>query len=559
LEATGACWWSTATRRSNARRRDRQVRAEHMHSRGTEHARLARRSVLESDTATNSTPPRYAVVRARPRYEGDAVGIPHDARTSPLSGEPRLRLGEFPCATHAPSAKRCDARYAARCQPTAPPMSRERIAPHTDLPPDDATTRTARVLDLRAEAHHAEIAPDMNSQRANPLPNDGGKRVSDDGYTYRREYRPQYTADATAEHAAEPPPDDLPLDAGPPPHPAEAPASGPEVARDAVAVMHLIRMRVLSYDQLSRLTYYAGNKTVARRRLRRLQERGWIHTWDRPTARGGAPRYAYPSRKALAWGHAVMLASTEGTALDPLVRLMVPATPRQPWKFEPGVMPLFLAHTEETNEALIAWLRRSGERVLWASSWDCPFPEHVEWRTMPQPDYVLVLEREGSAHLVFGEHDRGTEGREIVARKLRAYRTWMETPDILARTIGFRSFHVFVTVSGERAARRLDQLTQLARDEGVDAFTTLMLAAPAAVPALPPSHPATMDFTHCRLCQTRVPLTAEVCPSCGAPTHQLAREDLTAELSPPPIDYAAEIDAPKVEGNPSEPPLPPPP
>jgi hypothetical protein len=371
-------------------------------------------------------------------------------------------------------------------------MSRERLAPHADLPPDDATTRTDRVLDLRAVAHRAEIAAGMNSQHANPLPNDGGKRVSDDGYTYRREYSPRYTAEDTAEHPAEhpaeppaePPPSDLPLDA-PPPHAAEAPASGPEVARDAVAVMHLIRMRVLSYDQLSRLTYYGGNKTVARRRLRRLHERGWIHTWDKPTARGGAPRYAYPSRKALAWGHAVMLASTEGTVLGPLVRLMVPATPRQPWKFEPGVMPLFLAHTEETNEALIAWLRQSGERVLWASSWDCPFPEHVEWRTMPQPDYVLVLEREGSAQLVFGEHDRGTEGREVVARKLRTYRTWMETPDILARTIGFRTFHVVVTVSGERAPRRLDQLTQLVRDEGP--MPSRRSCSPRR-PPFPPSH-----------------------------------------------------------------------
>src|SRR4051812_42514579 len=325
-------------------------------------------------------------------------------------------------------------------------MSRERIAPHADLPSDIPVPRTDRVLDLRAVAHRAEIAPGMNSQTENPHPDDGGERVSDDGYTYRREHRPRYTAPDAAEHPAEPPPPDLAFDAAPPPHPTEAPASGPEVVRDAIAVMHLIRMRVLSYDQLSRLTYYGGNKTVARRRLRRLQERGGVHTWDKPTARGGAPRYVYPSRRALAWGHAVMLASTEGTALGPLVRLMVPATPRQPWKFEPGVMPLFLAHTEETNEALIAWLRRSGERVLWASSWGWPFPDHVEWRSMAPTGYVLVLEREGAAQLVFGEHDRGTEGRDVVARKLRAYRTWMETPDILARTIGFRTFRVFVTV-----------------------------------------------------------------------------------------------------------------
>ncbi|HEX8255440.1 MAG TPA: replication-relaxation family protein [Thermoanaerobaculia bacterium] len=328
--------------------------------------------------------------------------------------------------------------------------------------------------------------------------------------------------------------------------------------RDAVAVLHLVKMRALSYDQLSRLTYYTGNKTVARRRLRRLNALGWIHTWDKPTARGAPPRYAYPTRKALAWGATVMR-GTEGTALGPLVNLMLPATPRQPWKFEPGVSPLFLTHTEEANEVVIAWLRRSGERVLWASSWDCPFPEHIEWRTMPQPDYVLVIDRGGAPHLVFGEHDRGTEGREVVARKLRVYRTWFETPDILARTIGFRSFHLFITVAGERAARRLEHLTQLVRDEGADSFTSLMLAGREAVPVLPPVRNHQMDFAHCSFCRGRVPVDAEYCPSCGAPTHEIAREELTAEASPPPIDYAAEIDAPEVQEPPFSPPPQPPP
>jgi Replication-relaxation len=298
---------------------------------------------------------------------------------------------------------------------------------------------------------------------------------------------------------------------------------------------------------------------VARRRLRRLHALGWIHIWDRPTGRGAPPRYAYPTRKALAWGDAVMRTSTDGTALGPLVHLMLPATPRQPWKFEPGVSPLFLTHTEETNEALIAWLRRSGERVLWASSWDCPFPEHVEWRTMPQPDYVLVLDRGGVPQLVFGEHDRGTEGREVVARKLRVYRTWFETPDILARTIGFRSFHLVITVAGERAPRRLEHLTQLVRDEGAEPFTTLMLAGPETVPVLPSFTTSHMDFTHCAFCHSRVPLDAEACPSCGAPTHQLAREELTAEASSPLMDYTAENDAPDVQEPPSTPPSQPPP
>lgn len=437
------------------------------------------------------------------------------------------------------------------------PMTPNLARPFDDLAAAPAGTGARPNQD--ALPPHGSIAADMNSQGAGPLPDDGGKRVIEEQNTYRQQYTSRYTAagpddppPAPVSHDREPPPEDLAATI------TEVPSSGPEVPRDAVAVMHLVKMRVLSYDQLSRLTYFTGNKTVARRRLRRLHALGWIHTWDRPTRRGASPRYAYPTRKALAWGDAVMRASTDGTALGPLVKLMLPATPRQPWKFEPGTSPLFLAHTEEANEALIGWFRRSTERVLWASSWDCPFPEHVEWRTMPQPDYVLVLDRDGVPHLVFGEHDRGTEGREVVARKLRVYRTWFETPDILARTIGFRSFQLFITVAGERAPRRLEHLTQLVRDEGAEAFTTLMLAGRDAVAVLPSFTPRRMDFAHCSFCQSRVPLDAEVCPSCGAPTHQIAREELTAEASAPPVAYAAEIDAPEVQDPPSSPPQPPP-
>ena len=427
------------------------------------------------------------------------------------------------------------------------PDSSDEIPPETPETPlaHDFDIAARPSLDLRALSSLSEIAADMNSRDAGPLLTDGGKPLFAIENTYRRENTPQNTPEAAAEQ--------------PPPNVERRSESGPEVPRDRQAILYLVRMRVLSFDQLARLTYFNANKTVARRRLRRLRDRGWVDVWERPVAQGGAPRYAYPTKRALLWGHGVTSSATEGTVLDRLVQLMTPATPRQPWKLEAGIIPMFLAHTEEANDMLIAWLRRSGERVLWASSWDCPFPEHIEWRTMPQPDYVLVLERDGAAHLIFGEHDRGTEAREVVARKFRVYRTWIETPEVAERTFGFRSFRVFVTVSGERAPRRLDQLARLARDEGVDSFTTFMLADPDATPVLKPLTPAMMDFTHCRLCQTRVPLSAEVCPSCGAPTHQLARDELTAEASPPPIEYASDINAPDIQMDISQPPAPPPP
>ncbi|HEX8153833.1 MAG TPA: replication-relaxation family protein [Thermoanaerobaculia bacterium] len=344
-------------------------------------------------------------------------------------------------------------------------------SPNTSEDENRPTAVPPRSLDFRDVPSLAEIAPDMNSRQPNPLRDDGEVRRLPTQNMSRRENRPRDTPSRHTEGVAEPPPSVEPS--------AEV---GPEVVRDRQSILHLVRMRVLSYGQLARLTYFNADKTVARRRLRRLHERGWVELWDRPVAFGGTPRYAYPSRRALAWGHAVMDKAVTGSPLEPLVRLMTPATPRQPWKFQPGVIPLFLGHTEEANDVLIAWMRKSGERVLWASSWDCPFPEHIEWRTMPQPDYVLVLQRDGLPHLLFGEHDRGTETREVVARKFRVYRTWIDTPEIMERTFGFRSFHVVVTVSGERAQRRLQHLVQLAHDEGVDGFTTLMLAGPDVAP-----------------------------------------------------------------------------
>jgi hypothetical protein len=376
----------------------------------------------------------------------------------------------------------------------------------TPAPAEDAS------CDPEAASRRTSIPADMNSLTSDPLGNVGAEPLFAMRNTYHRENTPWNTPPVmrnTPEDASEQPP---------PPR-----EIGPEVARDAQAVLHVVRMRALSFEQLSRLTYFGANSTVTRRRLRRLRQRGWVDAWERPVARGGAPRYALPTRRALIWAAGINERFAEGTHLERIIGLMTPATPRQPWRFEPGVIPMFLTHTEETNDILIAWLRASGERVLWASSWDCPFPEHVEWRTMPQPDYVLILDRAGTPALVFGEHDRGTESREVVARKFRVYRTWIETPEVAERILGFRAFRVVVSIAGEHAERRHKQLARLVEEEGVEHFTTLMLAGRDVVPILPHLIPSRMDFTHCRLCRARVPLHAEVCPSCGAPTHQIAR------------------------------------
>jgi len=256
-------------------------------------------------------------------------------------------------------------------------------------------------------------------------------------------------------------------------------SGGPEVLRDRQAILHLVRMRALSYEQLARVTYHGVHKTVARRRLRKLRATGWVHVWDKPVAAGSGPRYAYPTQQAFTWGHERLHGILE-TPIGRLVGHMLPSTPRQPWDFKAGVTPTFLAHTHEVNDLVIAWLRATSSEVVWASSWDVPFPEHIAWRQMPQPDYVLVLRREGRLHLVFGEHDRSTEPVRELARKLGVYRAWHETPSVLAETLGFSSFMLLLTVTGEAPMRRLVRLAQTARESGASAFTRLSLLTWAA-------------------------------------------------------------------------------
>lgn len=80
------------------------------------------------------------------------------------------------------------------------------------------------------------LPPDMNSQRADPLQNDGGKRIPGEQYTYRQQDTSRYTL----RQMDQPPPTPVSQLREPPPEEVaaavtEVPSSGPEVPRDAVA------------------------------------------------------------------------------------------------------------------------------------------------------------------------------------------------------------------------------------------------------------------------------------------------------------------------------------
>lgn len=97
-----------------------------------------------------------------------------------------------------------------------------------------------------------------------------------------------------------------------------------------------------------------------------------------------------PTPKALRWGLDSLALRTAAGSWVPLVRLMLPRSGRKPLTLGDGTIPKWLPHQHEVNHLVTSIATSAGRRVLWVSSWDCPFPNRAG---MPQPDYVLVEER----------------------------------------------------------------------------------------------------------------------------------------------------------------------
>jgi hypothetical protein len=185
--------------------------------------------------------------------------------------------------------------------------------------------------------------------------------------------------------------------------------------------------------------------SFARRRIRALADQGWLTTWERPTRAGGHDRYALPTAEAIRHE----LASIPRDARwSPLVDCMLPRTKRAALHLAPGATPKWLAHQREVNHLVTRIATRPSRTILWASSWDAPFPSTLGMFTAPQPDYVLVEEGAGGApRLVFGEHDRASEPVDrFVARKVALYTALATFPDACEQFFGVREFGVQVSV-----------------------------------------------------------------------------------------------------------------
>jgi hypothetical protein len=225
-------------------------------------------------------------------------------------------------------------------------------------------------------------------------------------------------------------------------------------------------------------------------RLRALAADGWLRVWEDVSRIGGRPRYALPTRRALALALDLLQSTSIGQPTERLASVLLRGRPRRLLLLHPRATPAFLAHQRECNDLLLAYRHIPGVRLLWSTSFDRPFPLHPAGITLPQPDYILILEHGGTSALVFGEHDRGHESLAHFRRtKAERYAALAARPELTMELVGFARFVVWVTVLDARAGapiRRLETLVRVARDAAASDVMAFTLAGWAvSTPAAP--------------------------------------------------------------------------
>jgi len=232
-------------------------------------------------------------------------------------------------------------------------------------------------------------------------------------------------------------------------------------ARESALIYLAVLFRIAGYDQLRELLFKGQNTAAVRKCARVLEERGWLQRWNASISKVGRIGHVHPTARALSSA----LDAIEGSiATEPWARavaLMLPASGRRALMLVRPV-PKWFAHQREINHLITRAICATGSRTVWASSWECPFPERVGMFDMPQPDYVLIQSGADGPHLIFGEHDRGTEPIErFVERKVALYSGLAAFPDACAEMFGMARFAVQVSVLDSRRRAPIARLTEL--------------------------------------------------------------------------------------------------
>jgi hypothetical protein len=260
--------------------------------------------------------------------------------------------------------------------------------------------------------------------------------------------------------------------------------------QDRDVLLALGYCRILSFDQVRRAVFPELSPQRVGQRLRALALDGWLHVWEDVSRIGGRPRYALPTRRALALAMDALHAASVGQPSERLASLMLRGRPRRPLVLLPRTTPAFLAHQRECNDLLMAYRRIPGARLLWSTSFDRPFPLQARGIPLPQPDYVMILECGGAPVLIFGEHDRGHESLAHFRRtKADRYAALAARPELTMELFGFARFMVWVTVLDARTGaplRRVQTFARIARDAAASDVMAFALAGWAvASPAAP--------------------------------------------------------------------------
>lgn len=241
----------------------------------------------------------------------------------------------------------------------------------------------------------------------------------------------------------------------------------PALENDRAVLRAIVDLKYLSAPQLQRYRGYRAVTSI-RRSLHRLAANGWIILWEHWTPVGGRTKYALPQRKALAWALGVAQEEALGTAAEPLSRTLL-TTLRRPVRFPKGTTPPFFLHQVRTNDVVLALRSVTDVRMLWATAWDRPLPEKIGAFAPPQPDAILLLERNSAPFLLFLEMDRATQKLGEFRLGKSRYAGLGLRPQVLLDAFGTTDFRTVVVVEGKTrdgTHRRIQELRRLARAGG---------------------------------------------------------------------------------------------
>ena len=230
----------------------------------------------------------------------------------------------------------------------------------------------------------------------------------------------------------------------------------------------IVDCKYLSASQLQDYLHLASI-TCVRRSLHRLEADGWIAPWEHWVPVGGRTKYALPQRKALTWALGRAREEAIGTSVEVVARTLIPTTRRRPVRFEARTVPPFFLHQVRTNDIALALRSAEGVRIAWATAWDRPLPKKIGAFVTPQPDAILIVERDGEPFILFIETDRATQKMADFASGKSRYAGLALHPEILLESFGTTTFQTLVVAqcdTEDETKRRIELLLRTARGGG---------------------------------------------------------------------------------------------